>query len=484
MGDLALGEVYLDASVPMRENQARAGLWRYLPYPRGNPLFLMIVLLSRQVSLVREVGPFGSRGRSHTLSSQPDPCGRAMTKCGLNNMSRQNSRLSHASLRGRSTSPEAAPVLSRKANLRVVALGAVLALGGCSFADEALWPAVDKSPATTQGSGTSRSFSDLPALGSTTASGLSVSSAASTGTVVGSKIQQIRSDLSALQGQTRSHSSDLEAVRNETRTHAIDYHTTKATVEAALQVGTTPGNPRLIQQWNEAQSELDLMARDINNMTSLATQIAGDASTANYLLETTQATFGLSGAVDQDHSQLEVLQDETRQTVVLINRLLSELRADTSRQTSYLANERANLTSLSNSIKHGQLFGRSLASPLASINAPVATTAPVAVSGKLPSSPALMVIRFDRPNVQYANDLYTVLTQVLDRRPEATFKVVAVAPSKGSPAAMQMAQYESRQHAESVYQLMNEMGLPAERVELSSTTSSDARTNEVRIFLR
>ncbi|MBV1886786.1 MAG: hypothetical protein KUG61_06865, partial [Parvibaculaceae bacterium] len=75
MGDLVLGDVYLDAPVPMRENQARAGLWRYLPYPRGNPLFLMIVLLSRQVSLVREVGPFGSRGRSHTPSSQPDPCG-------------------------------------------------------------------------------------------------------------------------------------------------------------------------------------------------------------------------------------------------------------------------------------------------------------------------------------------------------------------------------------------------------------------------
>ncbi len=401
-------------------------------------------------------------------------------------MSRQIFRLSHASLPGRSTTAEVAPIHSTKASLRIVALGAALALGGCSFADESLWPAVDKSSATAQdtSSGISRSFSDLPALGSTTASGLSVSPGASSGTVVGSKIQQIRSDLGSLQTQTRAHSNDLETVRGETRSHAVDYHTTKASIEAALQVGTTPGNPRLIQQWNEAQSELDMMARDINNMTSLATQIAADSSTANYLLETTQATFGLSGAVDQDHSQLEVLQDETRQTVVLINRLLSELRADTSRQTSYLANERANLTSLSNSIKHGQLFGRSLASPLASNAAPVATTAPVAMSGKLPSSPALMVIRFDRPNVQYANDLYTVLTQVLDRRPDATFKVVAVAPSKGSPAELQMAQYESRQHAEAVYQLMNEMGLPAERVELSSTTSSDARSNEVRIFLR
>lgn len=40
-------------------HHARAGLWRYLPYPRGNPLFLMIVMLSRQVSLVRDVGPYG-----------------------------------------------------------------------------------------------------------------------------------------------------------------------------------------------------------------------------------------------------------------------------------------------------------------------------------------------------------------------------------------------------------------------------------------
>jgi hypothetical protein len=54
-------------------------------------------------------------------------------KCGLNNMSRQIFRLSHASLPGRSTTAEVAPIHSTKASLRIVALGAAAPLQTSRF---------------------------------------------------------------------------------------------------------------------------------------------------------------------------------------------------------------------------------------------------------------------------------------------------------------------------------------------------------------
>ena len=51
-----------------------------------------------------------------------------------------------------------------------------------------------------------------------------------------------------------------------------------------------------------------------------------------------------------------MLQDETNQTIVLIDRLLKEVSDDVQRQTAYVANERAGLTMLASSIKNGELW--------------------------------------------------------------------------------------------------------------------------------
>lgn len=367
-------------------------------------------------------------------------------------------------------------------SLRLIALSAAFALAGCSFADEVIWPTVAGDPV--QNGASSSGSANAPLLGTTTMTGLTVTPGRPTGTAVGNRVAQIRSDLSTLQSRLMQNGNELTNVREMTRTHALAYHTTKADIEARLQVGTTPGNPNLVASWNQAQAELDQMARDINNMTALSTQIAGDASTATYLLETTQATYGLSGAVDEDHIQLEALQDNTRQTVVIINRLLTELREDTARQTTYLANERAALNTLSNAIKRGQIFGgRGLS---ASQLTPTTTGQPATprASSEIPGTPPLVVIRFDRDDVEYERSLYTALSQALELRPGAEFTILAVSPAGGTAANVQLAQSQSRSNAQRVFQSMSDMGLPPERVQLSATTSPGVSANEVRIYVR
>src|SRR6185437_13314094 len=122
--------------------------------------------------------------------------------------------------------------------------------------------------------------------------------------------------------------------------------------------------------------------------------------------------------------------DETNQTVVLIDRLLSEISSDVQRQTAYIANERGNLTQLASAIKNGELYGGSPG--LATVS-----------SGPLQLSSAgtpLVVVRFDRPNVDYQQILYAALNQALQARPNASFQVVAVAPTRGNAASVQLAQ--------------------------------------------
>ncbi|MBT5414479.1 MAG: hypothetical protein HOK81_07765, partial [Rhodospirillaceae bacterium] len=96
----------------------------------------------------------------------------------------------------------------------------------------------------------------------------------------------------------------------------------------------------------------------------------------------------------------------------------------------------------------------------------------------------LVVIRFDNPNVQYEEALYTAMSRALERRPSATFELVAVAPTKGSSGEIALASANSKRQAEQVLRSLTNMGLPTDRISLSATTSSSARSNEVHIYVR
>jgi hypothetical protein len=230
-----------------------------------------------------------------------------------------------------------------------------------------------------------------------------------------------------------------------------------------------------VAQWNSAQSALDQISVNINAMNTLGADIANDSSTAHFTLDQITATFNVSGAVDEDHRQLSVLEDETNQTIVLIDRLLRDVSEDVQRQTAYAGNERANLTTLASAIKNGELYGADLGSPmLASLsNASVAyNTTP------------LVVIRFDRPNVDYQQILYAALNQALQTRPQAAFSVVAVSPTRGTVAAVQLAQTAAKRHAQEVMRSITDMGVPASRLAVASSTDPNATSSEVRVFVR
>lgn len=399
------------------------------------------------------------------------------------------------------------PVANRMSQLRTHALIFVVtaSLAGCSFIDENIMPVFTGDDSSAQDYPTPQtvpiapspaeqsaqqpgaqpqqnvSQPPPPAVGTGNYTAGPVTPGASTGTYVGQKVAALRTDLARLQGNINQHNQELQQGRQGMAQDAGNYYTLVASISSRLQVGTTPGNPQLVAQWSQAQAALGRLNDDITRLNTIANSAASDSALAAYILESVRAAYGLQGAVDEDHRQLNTLENDCNRTVVLIDRLLNDLSEDISRQTSYVANERRNLTVLSLAIKNGELYGQSLANRAFSTAAPqqVASASP-ARGGRQP----LMVIRFDRPNVTYEQALYTAVSQALERRPSATFDVVAVAPAGGNAGQVALSTSASKRNAENVVRSLTNMGLPADRISLSATSNASTQANEVQVYVR
>jgi len=356
------------------------------------------------------------------------------------------------------------------------ALCAVLLASGCSFAEDMLFPESGTIDATQASAATN----GPPVLGSSSYEPVGVTAASPTGTFVGAKAAALRNDLSTLQATLSRQNQSLQQIRTETVQDSQRYHGTVAAINARLQVGTTPGNPVLTQQWNAAQGELDRITDDVLKMNRLTNDVTASSTMAGFLLDSVRSARSLSGAVDEDHRQLRILEDETNRTVVMVERLLSELTHDAVRQQQYVASEKQNLNTLALGIKNGAIFGGGLNNRLN----PAYDAGPMARAAMPTGETPLVTIRFDRPNVNYEPALYAAIKSALDRRPNATFDVVAVSPLGNTPGQQSLAASTAKRNADSVLRSLTNMNLPASRVRVKSSTSPAVSGAEVQVFVR
>lgn len=326
-------------------------------------------------------------------------------------------------------------------------------------------------------------ISTMPAVAAKPVNARPKLSNTSTGTFVGKKVEAMGGDLVKLQKAVDRLDERMRQIRGNTANATGRYYGVVAAMDAKLQAGTTPGNPVLVQQWNEAQKQLKRIEASISRMNSVSNDAGSEASVAGYLLDSVRATYTLSGAVDQDHVNLRALEDEINQAVVVIDRLLNEVSDDLNRQTTYLSNERRNLTSMSIAIKNGERYGASLANRAFAI-AEVKATLAARSGGPAAGDRPLVVIRFDRPNVNYQRVLYNAVSRALERKPSAAFDIVAVSPRTGSTAQVVLKSTAAKRKAEGVLRTLAEMGLPSNRVNLIASPSGSAQSTEVRIYVR
>jgi hypothetical protein len=96
----------------------------------------------------------------------------------------------------------------------------------------------------------------------------------------------------------------------------------------------------------------------------------------------------------------------------------------------------------------------------------------------------LVLVRFNQEVVNYEQPLYQAVSDALDRKPDATFTVVAVAPKSNDKAAQQGDTQSANRHAEAVKASLTQLGLQASRVGYNSISSEAALVPEVHVYVR
>ena len=373
--------------------------------------------------------------------------------------------------------------------IRPVIIGVAFFISGCSFSAESLLPTLTGEDPAGRTSSAQKDqapearTSPAPPLAPTRlAQNAPANNGADSGTFVGSKVAELRKELRRLLINVSRNNSNLQQLRANSVQSAESYQRAVAVVNSRLQVGTTPGNPVLVQRFNTALSLLNSISEDIGSMNKLTSQVTSDSTLAAFLSENTRAAFRVSGAMDEDHQKLAMLEDEVNRTVVLVERVLKELSEDIQRHTNFVATERSNLNTLSESIKTGEIMGASLTNRALDAVASGRQNSVGPRTQRSISSRPLVVIRFDRKDVAYEQALYNAVSRVLERRPGSTFSLVAIAPNLGGAAKLSVDRNKARRNAENVLRSLQRMGLSPNRVSLSERTAR-ATSTEVHLYL-
>ena len=306
-----------------------------------------------------------------------------------------------------------------------------------------------------------------------------------TGTFVGGKINQFRADLSSIQNAVSSHNNDFLRFKDLVDEQTSVYQGLSSAIRSRLQIGTTPGNPILVGQWNDAQRALEDIQNNVNNLQIVNNRVTADAALITHLKNAINSSFFISGAIDEDHNQLKVLNDDVQRTSVLYSRLMDELEEKISREIQILNAERQYMKELSADVEVGKFGGRVSAPPTRSSQS--TDTQKIEEQGSIDTikiaplnyDNAILVIKFDDTSFDYSTALFESISNALEQMPSASFEVVAVSPTGGASFAE-----KARQRASEVFNKVVEMGVPSERVSLASSNSTTAQAEEVHIYLK
>ena len=313
-------------------------------------------------------------------------------------------------------------------------------------------------------------------------------SAEPSGTFVGQKIPPLREDFDSVSEAFIIHRDSYEEIKNRVYGAATQYYGTVAAINTKLQLGTTPGNPVLVKQYDEAQTELKNIESYSREVNLLNQKVTADAGVVALLKSTINKTLRLAGAIDQDHRHLEVLEDDVEKIEVNIARIINEITEEVSRQSGFMRIENQNLLTVAVAIRNGEAMGTGIRNRSFLAAQALADAGPpdkqlevkrVNITG-LP----LVVIRFDDPNIDYEKTLYDAIGITVDKKPDASFGLVAVAPIGKNEGETRINASKVKKYAERVLRSLVSFGLPSKKVALSAKTSGDVVVPEVHIFVQ
>ena len=302
-------------------------------------------------------------------------------------------------------------------------------------------------------------------------------------TYVGQRILEMQEEFNKLDADIKQGESNFEELKFNGIKSAENYHSIVAAIAARLQIGTTPGNPILLNQYEQAQTELAEVGAQGQNLVDVGNQIALFSTRVSYLLEQARSAKKLRGAVDEDHRNLSSFQDTLKRRNVDVLRTLEDLNETVRRRDIFLAAERRRLTQLANAISVGESFGLGLGTigSLPAIN-DNENSGQGRRSDNISVSPnPIAIFRINEQN-NYEQNLFGAISATLDKAPKSNFTLVAVSSSAGNPSEQAERAANARNDVSKLISSLISMGMPADRISVSSLSAANVENTEVRLY--
>jgi hypothetical protein len=300
-------------------------------------------------------------------------------------------------------------------------------------------------------------------------------------TYVGQRILEMQNEFNKLDNQISDKKSNFELLKSTGIKSAENYHSIVAAIAARLQIGTTPGNPILLDQFENAQTELASVSAQGQNIVDVGNKISLLSTRVAYLLEQARAAKKLRGAVDQDHRDLSSFQDTLKRRSVDVMRSLEDLNETVRRREIFLAAERRRLTLLANAISVGESFGTGLGTIRSlPVNDQNESFDQKSQSNVSPSPIAVFKIRSESDN--YHQDLFGAVSAALEKAPEANFTLVAVSSSSGNASKQAERAANAKNDVGKLISSLVAMGMPVNRLSVNSLSVASIENTEVRLY--
>jgi len=308
------------------------------------------------------------------------------------------------------------------------------------------------------------------------------------GTFVGQKISPLKEDLLAVGEAFNIHRDSYEEIKSRVYGSSTEFYGTVAAINTKLQLGTTPGNPVLVRQYDQAQTELDNIEEFMREINLLNQKVNADAGVVALLKSTLNKVLRLAGAIDQDHRQLELLEDDTEKLEIDIARLINEITEEISRQSGFTKIENQNMLVMAVAIRNGEAMGTGILNRSFLAAQALADAGPPDQQLDVPqvniTGLPLVVIRFDDPDINYEKTLFDAIGTTVDKKPDANFGLVAVAPIGKNEGETRINSSKVKKYAERVLRSLVSFGLPSKKVALTAKTSGDVVVPEVHIYVQ
>tara|TARA_B100001248_G_scaffold259664_2_gene246123 strand:- start:2208 stop:3443 length:1236 start_codon:yes stop_codon:yes gene_type:complete len=302
-------------------------------------------------------------------------------------------------------------------------------------------------------------------------------------TYVGDRVSEMRDEFASLDQEIKDNNSSFNLLKASGIASAEVYHSTVAAIAARLQIGTTPGNPILLNQYERALTELAEVGDQGQQLVELGNQISLLSARVSYLKDQTRSAKRLRGAVDEDHRKLSILQDDIKRRGVDLTRLLENLNETIRRRDIYLAAERRRLTQLASAISIGESYGNGLGT----LNALPASNDENNINedkrsdANLSGNP-IAVIRMQGDSNKYNQGLFGAVSAALERSPNASFTLVAVSSSTGNSSEKAARAAVAREKAGKIISSLVSMGMPADRLSITELALANVEDTEVRVY--